>query len=100
MISHQELSAQQVCSYLMDFEDHFTSHEYKNLYWTSFEKFINDEQPSPECYPNSSLTSELNSTSEHEDVINPSLPEDQVCDVPELDAMSMPSDERNQDENL
>jgi hypothetical protein len=46
MISHQELSAQQVCSYLMDFEDHFTSHEYKNLYWTSFEKFINDEQPS------------------------------------------------------
>ena len=32
MISHQELSAQQVCSYLMDFEDHFTSHKYNNLY--------------------------------------------------------------------
>ncbi|KDQ54422.1 hypothetical protein JAAARDRAFT_60799 [Jaapia argillacea MUCL 33604] len=42
MISHQELSAQQVCSYLMDFEDHFTSHLYKNLYWTSFEAFIDD----------------------------------------------------------
>lgn len=50
MISHQELSAQLVCSYLMDFGDHFTSHEYKNIYWTSFEKFINDEDPSPECY--------------------------------------------------
>jgi len=34
MISHQELSAQQVCSYLMDYEDHFTSHEYQNLFWT------------------------------------------------------------------
>ncbi|KAG2152918.1 hypothetical protein DEU56DRAFT_868903 [Suillus clintonianus] len=32
MISHQELSAQQVCSYLMDFEDHFTSDEYRGLY--------------------------------------------------------------------
>jgi len=40
MISHQELSAQQVCSYLMDFEDHFTSHEYHHLYWTNFESFI------------------------------------------------------------
>ena len=50
MISHQELSAQQVCSYLMEYGDHYTSHEFKNLYWTAFEKFINDEDPSPECY--------------------------------------------------
>ncbi|KAG1843115.1 hypothetical protein DFJ58DRAFT_731741 [Suillus subalutaceus] len=49
MISHQELSAQQVCSYLMDFEDHFTSHEYRNLYWTNFESFIEECNPSPEC---------------------------------------------------
>jgi len=49
MISHQELSAQQVCSYLMNYEDHFTSHKYQNLYWTSFENFINLEDPSPEC---------------------------------------------------
>ncbi|KAG1847645.1 hypothetical protein DFJ58DRAFT_717148 [Suillus subalutaceus] len=40
MISHQELSAQQVCSYLMDFEDHFTSPEYRGLYWTNFESFV------------------------------------------------------------
>ena len=50
MISHQELSAQQVCSYLMEYGDHYTSHEFKKLYWTAFEKFINDEDPSPECY--------------------------------------------------
>ncbi|TDL13847.1 hypothetical protein BD410DRAFT_757449 [Rickenella mellea] len=49
MISHQELSAQQVCSYLMDYEDHFTSHSYKNLYWLSCENFIDKEDPSPEC---------------------------------------------------
>ncbi|PBK86774.1 hypothetical protein ARMGADRAFT_1047805 [Armillaria gallica] len=36
MLSHQELSGQQVASYLMDFEDHFTSHEYQGLYWSSF----------------------------------------------------------------
>jgi hypothetical protein len=53
MISQQELSAQQVVSYLMDFEDHFTSHKFRNLYWTSFEKFINDDDPSPECYQSS-----------------------------------------------
>ncbi|KAJ7513269.1 hypothetical protein B0H11DRAFT_1649376, partial [Mycena galericulata] len=50
MLSQQELSAQQVASYLLDFEDHFTSHSYRNLYWTSFENFINREDPSPECY--------------------------------------------------
>ncbi|KAJ7866005.1 hypothetical protein B0H14DRAFT_2573561 [Mycena olivaceomarginata] len=51
MISQQELSAQQVASYLLDFEDHFTSHTYRNFYWTSFESLINKELPSPECYP-------------------------------------------------
>ncbi|KAF8198385.1 hypothetical protein K438DRAFT_1672556, partial [Mycena galopus ATCC 62051] len=50
MLSQQELSVQQVASYLLDFQDHFTSHTYRNLYWTSFENFINREDPSPECY--------------------------------------------------
>ncbi|KAJ7748830.1 hypothetical protein DFH07DRAFT_694802, partial [Mycena maculata] len=50
MIAKQELSSQQVVSYLMDFEDHFTSHKFNNLYWTGFESFINEEDPSPECY--------------------------------------------------
>ncbi|KAJ7673386.1 hypothetical protein B0H17DRAFT_1140984 [Mycena rosella] len=51
MISQQELSAQQVASYLLDCEDHFTSHSYRSFYRTSFENFINKEDPSPECYP-------------------------------------------------
>ncbi|PBK96127.1 hypothetical protein ARMGADRAFT_1045257 [Armillaria gallica] len=44
-----ELSSQQVASYLMDYEDHFTSHEFQRLYWTSYKSFFNEEQPSPEC---------------------------------------------------
>ena len=50
MISHQELSAQQVCSYLLDHGDHYTSHSYRCLYWTSFESVIKREIPSPERY--------------------------------------------------
>ena len=34
MISQQEL---QGASYLLEYEDHFTSHSYRNFYWTSFE---------------------------------------------------------------
>ncbi|KAH9848178.1 hypothetical protein C2E23DRAFT_710553, partial [Lenzites betulinus] len=45
LISNQELSAPQVASYLMEFEDHFTSHRYANLYWTSFERFVDHVQP-------------------------------------------------------
>lgn len=45
MVSHQELSAQQVCSYLMDFEDHFTSHEYRNIFWKSFEIYVDRVLP-------------------------------------------------------
>ena len=52
LISHQEMSAQQVVSYLMDLEDHFTSHRFMNIVWLSFEAFVNKGQPSPECYPN------------------------------------------------
>ncbi len=51
MLSHQELSGQQVSSYLLDFEDHFKSHEFQGLYWTSFEAYINAQCPSPECMP-------------------------------------------------
>ncbi len=51
MLSHQELSGQQVSSYLMDFEDHFKSNEFQGLYWTSFESYVNTQNPSPECMP-------------------------------------------------
>ena len=50
MILHQELSAQQVAAYLVGGGDHYTSHRFRNLYWTSFEASINNEHPSPECY--------------------------------------------------
>lgn len=50
MISQQELSAQQVASYLLDYEDHFTSHEFNHLFWTTFEAHVHNENPSPECY--------------------------------------------------
>ncbi len=49
MLTHQELSAQQVASYLMDFEDHFKSHEFRSLYWLSFERYLDSIDPSPEC---------------------------------------------------
>ncbi|KAJ4478722.1 hypothetical protein C8J55DRAFT_394325, partial [Lentinula edodes] len=49
MISQQELSAQQVDTYLLDLEDHFTSHKYKNLYWAQIERLLDTELPSPEC---------------------------------------------------
>ena len=51
LISHQELSAQQVVSYLLDFDDHFTSHQFVNVVWSSFENYVNESDPSPECYP-------------------------------------------------
>jgi hypothetical protein len=50
MVSHQEVPAQLVASYLMDYNDHYTSHSYKSLYWTSFESLLERELPSPECY--------------------------------------------------
>ena len=40
LVSHQELSAQQVVSYILDYKDHFTSHSYSNLYWPSFKCFV------------------------------------------------------------
>jgi hypothetical protein len=45
MISHQELSGQQVASYLQGFEDHFTSHTFEPIYWTTYEQFVNRTIP-------------------------------------------------------
>ncbi|KAF5329099.1 hypothetical protein D9611_014298 [Ephemerocybe angulata] len=73
MLSHQELSAQQVASYLMDYGDHYTSDKYQQLFWTSFENFIDKEQPSPECYRTAldtaiePTTANSDSDSEHDD---------------------------------
>jgi hypothetical protein len=51
MISQQEMSVQQVVSYLMDFEDHFTNHTYIcQSVWPSLERFMEEQLPGPECY--------------------------------------------------
>ena len=51
IISHQELSGQQVVAYLKGYGDHYSSNKYRNLYWTAFEKSVDAEASSPECYP-------------------------------------------------
>ena len=43
MLSHQELSAQQILSYLLEQGDHYTSHSYRCLYWMSFKRLIDRE---------------------------------------------------------
>ena len=40
IISKQELSAQQVASYLLDNGDHYTSHRFKEFYWKSYENYV------------------------------------------------------------
>ena len=50
VISHQELSGQQVAAYLKGYRDHYSSHVYWNLYWTAFERSVNADALSPECY--------------------------------------------------
>jgi hypothetical protein len=49
LVSHQEMSAQQVASYLMGYEDHFTSHHFSCLYWASFERFIERQDSEKLC---------------------------------------------------
>ena len=63
LVSQQELSSQQVASYLLDLNDHYTSHGFKPLYWTAFECYVNKQSPSPECYPQ--IDFESQSSSEH-----------------------------------
>ncbi|KLO12577.1 hypothetical protein SCHPADRAFT_806804, partial [Schizopora paradoxa] len=41
LLAKQETSAPQVASSLMEYGDHYTSHSFKSLYWTSFEHFVN-----------------------------------------------------------
>jgi hypothetical protein len=40
LIAKQELAAPQVASYLLGFNDHYTSHRFRSLYWTSFTSYI------------------------------------------------------------
>ncbi|KAJ3548530.1 hypothetical protein NM688_g5285 [Phlebia brevispora] len=51
LLTHQEMSAPQVALYLLGYEERYPSHEFRNLYWMSFETYINNIEASPECYP-------------------------------------------------
>ena len=53
LTSNQELSGQQVASYLLGYTDNYTSHQFCNLYWPSFERYIDNQLPSPECFVHS-----------------------------------------------
>ncbi|KAJ2912290.1 hypothetical protein MD484_g8126, partial [Candolleomyces efflorescens] len=45
ILARQELSAPQVASYLMDYEDHFTSHSFRRLFWTQAERHVEHHFP-------------------------------------------------------
>src|SRR5690606_6930431 len=50
LLGRQELSSQQVASYLLGFGNDIKSHSFKSLYWVSFESYLNCLLDSPECY--------------------------------------------------
>lgn len=70
MIGLQELSAPQVSSYLLGFNDHYTSHSFKQLFWKAFETHLERKSPSPECYP----------TSKYQPAVIPSIDDDTVVE--------------------
>ncbi|KAJ7110810.1 hypothetical protein C8R43DRAFT_818042, partial [Mycena crocata] len=83
LISKQELSGQQVVSYLLDFEDHFTSHEYTQLFWTSFEAHIEKEDPSPQCHPKKAVDVPKEADLDTDDTAADGDCEDLIIDEPE-----------------
>jgi hypothetical protein len=60
LISHQELLAQQVAMYLLDLGDHYTSHQYQNLFWPSFELYFELNLPNFTCLPKRELYNDEN----------------------------------------
>jgi hypothetical protein len=45
LVAKQQLSAPQVASYLCDYGDHYSSHRFKPLFWTSFESYVDKLTP-------------------------------------------------------
>ena len=85
ILSHQELSGQEVAAYLRGYGDHYASHRYRNLYWTAFEKNVNDDDPSPECYHSQGVdASESEVTTGSSDAQDEPDP-DEVSDVADED---------------
>ena len=59
LISKQELSAAQVASYVMGYGDSYKSHTFRNLYWPSFERYIEHSLPLQQNVDIDSSTSDL-----------------------------------------
>lgn len=78
MISHQELSSQQVAAYLLNFGDCYTSHEYRNVFWTSFENYVDALMPIEKHF-NSSASCEKECLEMEE--ANIRNDEDDICEV-------------------
>jgi hypothetical protein len=102
MVSHQELSAQQVAAYLVGRGDHYTSHRFRNLYWTGFEASVNHKHPSPKCYKTRNTKSDEDaqvSQSQHDE--NES--DDEQADDDDGDMVSEKSDDetsKDQDDDV
>jgi hypothetical protein len=62
----------------MEFEDHFTSHSYHNFYWPAFEVFINQQIPSPECYPSKQSASTPESVEQPKETVDSTLDNDET----------------------
>jgi hypothetical protein len=82
MILHQKLLAQQVSSYLLDFEDYFTSHQFAQLFWMMFEREIERDDPSPECSVRAPCITDSRSVAdvENENVEGDNVVEDNLGD--------------------
>ncbi|KAF7771019.1 hypothetical protein Agabi119p4_6993 [Agaricus bisporus var. burnettii] len=66
LLSNQELSSQQVASYLIGLPDYYTSHAYRNFYWLPFENYISSQIPDAEL--------EVESTDTNSDELYDSFP--------------------------
>ncbi|OSD03122.1 hypothetical protein PYCCODRAFT_1334379, partial [Trametes coccinea BRFM310] len=82
LVANQEMSAQQVATYLLDYEDHYTSDTFANLYWPSFERYLDRQHPSPECRYDSHTS---NSAAQGDDVDDtPETLDEEVDDTEEV----------------
>ena len=82
ILANQELSAQQVASYLLGDGDQYVSDTFANLYWTSAERYMEKLLPSPECYVSTSPYTNSVDSSEDEQINNNSeqQPDDDESD--------------------
>ncbi|KAI0826350.1 hypothetical protein BC629DRAFT_1258254, partial [Irpex lacteus] len=80
ILTHQELSAQQVASYLMGFDDRYASDTFANLYWPSFERYVNKLLPSPECAAHDDLLPQSTHDEDSESNNDPSVVDDSASE--------------------